>query len=223
MKVNTDTKERIKSFGLMFVQSYKIIMGSMISIFVPQKCIDKVFNNTNIYKICSIESNINNNEFYHQLALVLNCLTTLGFIYLYFVEFRRENWLIKKLDIDHDHADNNLDSVLETRPELKNKLYKINNNYFYTTLVLFLLFVVNNLASIKIIKSNNYGSSTLNSYITFEMLIALKLWNSFEVSFYSKRNHKALSAFLREFSSFNVIDEDYLHQGEVNMEEVTRL
>ena len=218
MKVNNDTKEKIKTFGLMFLQSYKILMGSMISIFVPQKCetIDNLNNKTN-YEICSIESNIKNDKFYHQLALCLNCLTTLGFIYLYFVEYRREHWLIKKLDIDHNKADNNLDTVLVNRPELKNKLYKINNNYFYTTLCLFILFIVNNAASLKIINTNNYGSTTLNSYLSFEMLIALKLWNSFEVSYYSKRKHKALSAFLREFSSFNVIDTDYLEKEEIEM------
>ena len=141
MKVNNDTKEKIKTFGLMFLQSYKILMGSMISIFVPQKC--EIIDNLNktSYEICSIESNIKNENFYHQLALGLNCLTTIGFIYLFFVEYRREHWLIKKLDINHDKSDNNLDNVLSNRPELKNKLYKINNNYFYTTLLLLLLFV----------------------------------------------------------------------------------
>tara|TARA_B110000208_G_C11722999_1_gene413492 strand:- start:716 stop:1390 length:675 start_codon:yes stop_codon:yes gene_type:complete len=224
MKVNNDTKEKIKTFGLMFLQSYKILMGSMISIFVPQKCeiIDNLNNKTN-YEICSIESNIKNEKFYHQLALVLNCLTTLGFIYLFFVEYRREHWLIKKLDIDHNKADNNLDTILLNRPKLKNKLYKINNNYFYTTLVLFLLFVANNIASIKIINTNNYGSATLNSYLSFEILIALKLYNSFEVSYFSKRNHKAFSAFLREFSSFNVIDPDYLVKEEIEMTTIIRL
>jgi len=224
MIIKNDTKEKIKTFGLMIIQSYKILMGSMISIFVPQKCeiIDNLNNKTN-YEICSIESNIKNNKFYHKLALYLNCLTTIGFIYLYFVEYRRENWLIKKLDINHDKADNNLDIVLRNRPELKNKLYKINNNYFYVTLCLFLLFLVNNAASLKIITFNNYGSSTLNSYLSFEILIALKLWNSFEVSYYSKRKDKALSAFLREFSSFNVIDHDYLEKEIIDMTRIIQV
>ena len=211
MKINNDTKEKVKTFGLMFLQSYKIIMGSMISIFVPQKC-SIINNNITSYEICSIESNLNNKELSHQITLYLNCLTTVGFIYLYFVEYHRENWLIKKLDIDHNKADNNLDIVLQDKEELKNKLYKINNNYYYTTIGLIILFVINNLASINIINKYNYGTTTLNSYISFELLIMLKLWNSFEVSFYSRRKHRALSAFLREFSSFNVIDQDYLER-----------
>ena len=36
---SVDTKERIKVGGLFIFQSYKVIMGSMLSLFVPQLCV----------------------------------------------------------------------------------------------------------------------------------------------------------------------------------------
>ena len=42
MKVDVDNKERIKVFILFLLQSYKVIMGSMLLIFVPRKCGDGV-------------------------------------------------------------------------------------------------------------------------------------------------------------------------------------
>ena len=38
MKINNDSKEQIKSIGLFFLQFYKILMGTMLTLFVPQKC-----------------------------------------------------------------------------------------------------------------------------------------------------------------------------------------
>ena len=38
MKVNNDLKERLKIGALFIFQSYKVIMGSLLILFVPQKC-----------------------------------------------------------------------------------------------------------------------------------------------------------------------------------------
>ena len=41
------------------------------------------------------------------------------------------------------------------------------------------------------------------------MLILTKLYNSFYISKDSKKNNNALSAYMTEFQSYNVIDTDY--------------
>ena len=38
MKIDVDMKERISIMMLFFLQSYKILMGSMLLFFVPQSC-----------------------------------------------------------------------------------------------------------------------------------------------------------------------------------------
>ena len=63
----------------------------------------------------------------------------------------------------------------------------------------------------------NYGSSSFNTYIGFLLLILVKLKNSVYISYISKKNHRAMSAFMTEFSSFNILDKDviYKYQKEV--------
>ena len=49
MKMDVDTKERMKIILIFLLQSYKVLMGSMLVLFVPQMCDDKV---------CSIQDNL---------------------------------------------------------------------------------------------------------------------------------------------------------------------
>jgi hypothetical protein len=232
MIVNTNIKERIKTAGLLLLQSYKVIMGTMISVFVPQKCIMGEEET-----ICTLYDNISNDDYTHRCTLVFNCFTTLSFLLLYCVEMNRETWLIKNLDIDHNKADNNLENIIYKKTELKqlinsntnndnpnhleilnisSKLIKYNKYYYYCSLYTFGVFIINNLASINIIKDNNHGSTTLNAYISFLMLILVKLYNAISVSYRCKRDTKALSAYMIEFSSFNTLDSKY--NGNINLE-----
>ena len=51
MKLDVDTKERLKTIFIFLLQSYKVLMGSMLVIFVPQMCGDDVCGITdNFYK-----------------------------------------------------------------------------------------------------------------------------------------------------------------------------
>ena len=38
MKLDVDTKERMKVLFIFLLQSYKVAMGSMLTLFVPQLC-----------------------------------------------------------------------------------------------------------------------------------------------------------------------------------------
>ena len=52
MKVDMDTKERVKIMLLFLLQSYKVVMGSMLVVFVPRECV-----NGNITEVCSVQYN----------------------------------------------------------------------------------------------------------------------------------------------------------------------
>jgi len=241
MIVNTNIKERIKTAGLLVMQSYKILMGTMISVFVPQKC---YFNGTDVEELCTITGNLNNEDHTHRNTLYFNCFTAVCFLGLYYIEMKRETWLIKHLDIDHSLPDNNLKNVLQIKEttgtrnsgtkksetgglttlpaineteivledhmtNISTKLVKYNSYYYYASLSTFLVFFINNMYSINILNNNSYGSATLNTYISFLMLILVKLYNSLSVSYRSKRDIRAFSAYMVEFSSFNKLDERY--------------
>ena len=100
MKINTDTKERLKVGALFVFQSYKVIMGSLLILFVPQEC------NENDNNVCSLKNNLTKtDDLFHTVALGFNFLCVFLFMGMYFVELRRENWCVKYFDINHDFPD----------------------------------------------------------------------------------------------------------------------
>ena len=80
MKVDGDIIQRVKVAGIFLLQSYKILTGSLLTIFIPQKCENYLIttNSTEI-KICSLEENFNNNDLYHKKTLYWNILTMILF------------------------------------------------------------------------------------------------------------------------------------------------
>ena len=224
MKVNNDIKERIKIGALFMFQSYKVIMGSLLILFVPQKCEDLLDNSgssDNSYisdsAICSVSDNLHKtDDMFHNITLGFNFLCVFLFFIMYFVELRRENWCVKYLDINHDYPDNHLDDIIDRKPELKMELRKKNNRYFRITSVVTSVYMINLVLSSIIIYTNYVGIQAVTSYTSYVALILLKIYNSMYISYESLHNDKALSGYITEFSSFNVFDKDILDEGESN-------
>ena len=221
MKVSNDMKERLKIGALWLFQSYKVIMGSMLILFVPQKCEELILsdesgsNNLDEYKtsICTISQNLNKkDDIFHDITLGFNFLCVGLFLITYIVELRREHWCVKNLDINHDYPDNHLDNIIHTKPELKKELHKRNNRYFKITTITSSIYMINLLLSSIIIYNNYVGIQAVTSYTSYVALILLKIYNSLFISYTSLKHVKALSSYITEFSSFNVFDEDLIIQ-----------
>ena len=210
MKIDIDTKERMKIALVFLLQSYKVLMGSMLVLFVPQMCDDNV---------CSIVDNLYKEEALHRTSLVLNFISTLSFAICYTIELKRENWCVENLDIDDDFGDNNLPIVLKNRPELEESLHKINNRYYYSSHITTVLYAINLIVSTISISLNNAGNATVTAYLSFVILILLKLNNAVYISKDSKKNNKALSSYMTELQSFNVIDKDKRNKTDIKIME----
>jgi len=52
--------------------------------------------------------------------------------------------------------------------------------------------------------------STMSCFISFVLLVNMKLYNSLSVAYQSVKNDKMMSAFMSEFISYNVLDPDYI-------------
>ena len=206
--MNNDTIERIK-IGFKFIfQSYKVMMGSLLTLFVPQEC---VIDNQS--QICSLQNNIEKNDIVNKIALGFNFLSVILFIGCYMIELKRENFLIKHLDIDHNFPDNNLDTILYKKPDFANELKKYNKCYFSYIKVLASIYMFNLIISSVSIYDHYAGISTITSYMSYTTLILLKLYDSTYISYYSSKNNRALSSYMLEFSSFNVYDKDFLEES----------
>ena len=214
--IDQDIVQRIKVICIFLLQFYKVLTGTMMTLFVPQACksiSDGSENNIIIggtNRICTIRENFENNEIYHQLTLYWNSISFFCFICVYILELKRENWAIKFLDIDNNKPDNSLKEIIIQEPKLDKRMDKLNKYYFYGLSVTAFVYIINVLLMINVLYQDYHSMSTISCFISFTLLVQMKLYNSLSVAYYSVKDDKMMSAFMSEFVSFNVLDNDYL-------------
>jgi len=203
--ISQDLKQRVKVAGIFLLQIYKVTTGTLLSLFVPQSCDNK---------ICTVQENFENNETYHKITVYWNFFAMFTFFTYYLVELRREEWAIKYLDVDNNKSDNSLKEIIRKEPALDKKMDRLNKVYYYSLLVNCFTYGINILLSIKVVKDGYHSSSTMSCFVSFVLLVLMKLYNSLEVAHQSVKNDKMMSAYMSEFVSFNVLDPDYIKDKE---------
>jgi len=223
MIIDQDIVQRIKVAGIFMLQFYKVLTGTMLTLFVPQACrqSEEIMDGSSIFipdgvRICTITENLENNEIYHRFTLYFNLLSFLSFIYVYILELQRENWSIKYLDIDKDKSDNALKSIIVNEPKLDKKMDRLNKMYFYGLSVTAIIYMINMILMINILYQDYHSASTLSCFVSFTLLVQMKLYNSLSIAYYSVKDDKMMSAFMSEFVSFNVLDKDYISENTNN-------
>ena len=215
MKIDQDIIQRIKVSGIFCLQFYKVLTGTMLSLFIPQACYETISDGSDIIyteevRVCSLSQNFENNEIYHRLTLYWNSISFLCFIYCYSLELKRESWAIKFLDVDKDKSDNALKEIIVNEPKLDKQMDKLNRLYFYGLSVTSVVYAINVLMMINVLYQDYHSMSTISCFISFTLLVQMKLYNSLSIAYKSVKNDTMLSAFLTEFVSFNVLDKDYI-------------
>ena len=213
MKIDQDIVQRIKVMGIFTLQFYKIITGTMLSLFVPQACYEQISDGSEErqhLQICTLTQNYENSDIYHQMTLSWNALSFACFVFCYVLELRRENWAIKFLDIDNDKPDNSLKQIIVLEPKLDKQMDKLNKIYFYGLSATAGIYFINVCLMINILKNDYHSMSTISCFISFVLLVQMKLYNSLSVAYQSVKHDKMTSAFMSEFVSYNVLDADYI-------------
>ena len=213
--ISQDFKQRIKVGAIFLLQIYKVTTGTLLSLFVPQACssddyLDGSSDSDNGSRICTLQENFDNADGYHKTVLYWNMFSMFTFFTYYLIELRREEWAIKYLDIDNDKPDNSLKEIIRQEPELDRRMDKLNLLYYRTLMFNCGTYGINLGLSAKLVKDGYHSSSTLSCFISFALLVLMKLYNSLEVAQQSVKNDKMTSAYMSEFVSFNVLDEDYV-------------
>jgi len=206
--IDEDLMQRIKVGAIFLLQLYKVTTGTLLSLFIPQSCDNR---------ICTVIENYNNHEIYHKTVLYWNMFSMATFFIYYIIELRREEWAIKYLDIDNNKADNALKDIIKEEPTLNKRMDKLNLFYYRSLCVNIIVYTINIGLTIKMIKDNYHSMSTLSCFTSFTLLVLMKLYNSFEVAYNSIKKDKMTSAYMSEFVSFNILDKDYVEEKEKNL------
>lgn len=198
-----DQEQRYKVYLLFLIEIFKVAMASFLSISVVQKCDEG---------ICSFSENIERKSAYGNIVIAVNTANILAFGILYFIEFNREMFMIKYLDVDKHHGDYHLPSLLDGYENIKIRLISYNKNYYLSTKVLLGLTSLNWVLSGVLVLGSYYSMKTVTSFITNILLVITKLSDAYGVSKESTKNNYGLSAYIKEYTSFNVIDKDHVHK-----------
>jgi len=209
--ISQDLTQRIKVGAIFLLQIYKVTTGTMLSLFVPQACSTSDGSSSEgDVRICTLQENYDNADGYHKVVLYWNMFSMFTFFTYYLVELRREEWAIQYLDIDNNKPDNSLKEIIKTEPVLDKRMDRLNLLYYRTLLFNCGTYGINLGLSAKLVKDGYHSSSTLSCFVSFALLVLMKLYNSLEVARQSVKNDKMTSAYMSEFVSFNVLDEDYV-------------
>ncbi len=170
MKLSVDSKQRVTTTCLMFLEFYKILMATFLVLFVPQKCEDEV---------CTITENFFKRDPAHLAALISNFTTFVSVLYFYHIEMKRENWCIKYLDIDLTKPNNYLDDEIEAYPKYKKQMNQLNKSYLKSMYASSTLLVINFGISGTAIGFDYVGTNTITTMVSFFLLISSKLYSAY--------------------------------------------
>ena len=207
MSISIDNKQRLKSLCYCSLEFYKVVMGTLLLLFIPQTCGERS---------CSVMENISFERLDKNIVYAYNLFTLLIVFSVYIVELMRENWCIEYLDIDEDKLLDNLDEEIKSYPEIKGSMVKLNKKYYYTSLSSIIFILVNYILSCVYIIPNSYGTSTFTNLLSFGTLIVMKIYRSYQISLQSIKEDRSYSAYMTKFITYNTIDSDHKKIQNIN-------
>jgi hypothetical protein len=205
---NQDTNQKISVVATICMELYRILMGSLLLSFVPQKCGDH---------ICGITENFYVDGAYY-VVYIINILTFISFIFLYIVEIKRENRLITYLDVSNTKPTDAI-SVAENLRKLPddkrcNILY-IDKIYQQFGCFVIAVYVFNTIASGIVIYDSYLDNKTTTSFLTNILFIGTKVSEVYSIA--NTENNIFFSAYLKHKVQYNDVDPDKIADIEFGM------
>lgn len=197
-----DFTQRMNVTSAFLFEIYRVLMGTLLIMFVPQKCGDEMCGMTEQLISANPVMNVN---------FAVNIVTFICFSCLYYTEVTRENKLIEYLDVSKEHARDNVSvgEALKLLP-LDKKQQILNKDKMYKYLSYFALgsFVVNSVFSGISVYQNYLDDKTTTVFLTNVMFLASKLGDVYKIA--NTEENVFLSAYLTRKIQFNYVDEDYM-------------
>ena len=200
-----DTSQKLNAFISITIELYRVMVSSLLIVFVPQQCGD-----TNSEHLCTMSENMQSDGWLlYDAALAINFITLGVFSIMYFLEARREGYLIKHFDVnpklptDSDSIGELIDKVPQKQ---RDKLYRIVSQYRGFVYLALGTFSLNAVLSCIILSYYQLGSQTFSVYATNILFMATKLNDIHKIG--SADKNIFLSAYIRIKLQYNALDPD---------------
>lgn len=182
------------------LELYRVLMGTMLIMFVPQKCGEEM---------CGITDNMFRSTAIYSTNAGINIATLIAFVYLYVVEVRRENTLINYLDINKEFACDNdaVGEALLLLPDKKrNLVLNLDHRYQLASYIALFFFLANTAFSGYSVYYNYLDSKTTSVFITNVLFLAGKLIQTNALA--NTEENVFYSAYLTDRIQYNYVDPD---------------
>lgn len=210
MKLDVDGQTRVRVTAMFALEFYKIMMGTLLTIFVPHRCRPSVSQ-----EVCTIGEVLgeirDSDEGWRRSAAALNVATAVAVLVLYGFELHRENWMIEYLDVEPSKPNDNLDREIEAYPEFKAAMHRLNRLYLRASNAVTALVVGNFAISGIYLFFGSYfaGVQTLTALASYLILVLMKLVTTEINAKASVRKDRAYSAYVLVHKTYNTIDADH--------------
>jgi hypothetical protein len=209
-----DTQQKLNVAITLVLEVYRVLMGAMLVLFVPQNCDGQ---------ICSLTDNFDRNDGgLTKSAFGLNMLTVLSFLILYKIEVSREHRMIEYLNVNSElPRDNDAveEALLKLEPSKKEELWRLDGHYQKAGYFCMAAFGLNSIISLIVIFSNYLDDKTLTVLITNVLFLSMKIKDVFAVV--NTEKNVFLSSYLTRKIQFNDIDPDHLPKNIETVIEMT--
>jgi hypothetical protein len=200
-KINDqDFQQKVGFIPLVAVELYRVLVSTLLILFVPQKCDDHV---------CSLNENLVWENHLYNAGIIVNFITLFSFLLLYFCEVKRENRLITYLDVNKNVPCDNesVGKVLDFLPiEKRNNILELDKWYQRVAYSSILFFIFNTILSGFVVFEYYLDNQTTSTYITNILFMVTKLGDIYATANTDK--NVFYSAYLKGKIQYNDVDPD---------------
>ena len=201
-----DFQQKTSSYIKFILEMYRVLMGTLLLLFVPQKCGDD---------LCSMSQIFEKNDAKYIGNISVNIMTFLAFFLMYIVELRRENKMISYLEVNKEFPCDNdaVGEALLLLPEDKRKVVlNLDGSYQKTCYIAALFYIGNSVYSGLTIYENFYDSKTTTVFITNLLFLLGKLIDVYGLA--NTETNIFYSAYLKDKVQYNYADPDKIKPEE---------
>lgn len=195
-----DFKQKMGMYTSFIMEFYRVLMGSFLTIFVPQKCGDH---------ICTMSDNMITSNDMKNAVFGINAITFAVFLHMYYAEMKRENKMITYLHVNPELPRDN-DAVGEALVQLPEKkkvdILRLDKYYQISGRCAMGFYLINVIISSISILNQYLDDKTLTVLLTNAIFMALKLYDTKVIT--DTEENVFLSAYLTRKIQYNDVDPD---------------
>ncbi len=201
-----DFKQKVGMYLAFIMEFYRVLMGSFLLVFVPQKCGDD---------ICGMFENVVTENSVTNTAFAGNILMFALFLCMYYCELSRENKMINYLHVNPElpRDDEAVGEILVKLPEHKrNAIWKLDKMYQTSGRIAIVGFVLNLGFSSYVVFSHYLDNKTVTVFLTNALFMGMKLYDIKSITETDKNIF--LSAYLTRKIQYNDVDPDKVEHND---------